>query len=125
MSRRPSAAGRGSADLVTAVPLPRLPVARAAGNYRLYRAVAFAAFLALCAALWSAFPSLVSWLLTHRIHDQSIVQLMIGSAHHDSAFQIALRTVLFVSLFGAAGFVWSYRMSAPARPVAALENSAC
>ena len=109
----------------SAVPLPPLPVARAAGSRRLSRALWFGLFMALGAALWAIFPSLVSWLLTRQFHDQQLNQLVIGSPPQSSKVLLGLRTALFMLLFGVAGFVCSFRASTSARPVAALDNGAC
>jgi hypothetical protein len=131
VSRRPSTAGRGSAAVAvsaeTAVPLPQLPIARAAAGRRVSRAVAFGVFMALCAALWETIPALLSWLLTRRpaFHNPTVSHLLLGGTLHGGQFTFALRTALVMLLLGALGFVCSYRASASARPVAALNNGAC
>lgn len=129
MSRRPTTTGRGGATVAvsaeSAVLLPQLPIARAAGSRRLSRALAFGVFMALCAALWEAFPAFASWLLTRQFHDPAVSHLLIGGGARDGQFALGLRTALVMSLFGVAGFVCSHRASASARPVGALENGAC
>jgi hypothetical protein len=81
--------------------------------------------MAMCAALWETFPALVSWLLTRQFHDQTVTHLLIGGGVHGSQFALGLRTALVMSLFCVGGFVCSYRASASARPLAALDNGAC
>jgi hypothetical protein len=135
MSRRPATAGHGAVaaravSAESAVPLPPLPIARAAGSRPLTRAVAFAVFMALFAALWEVVPVLASWMLSRQLqlpllHDQTVRHLLLGGALRDSKFAFNVRTALAMLLLGTAGFVCSYRASASARPVAALDNGAC
>jgi hypothetical protein len=134
VSRRPATAGRAAAahtiSAESAVPLPQLPIARTAGRRPLTRAVAFAVFLALFAALWELAPALASWLLSQPLqwsplHDQTVRHLLVGGAVHDSPFAFNVRTALAMLMLAIAGFVCSYRASASARPVAALDNGAC
>jgi hypothetical protein len=134
VSRRPATAVRGAAARAVSagstVPLPRLPIARASGSRPLLRALAFAVFMALCAALWEAGPGLASWLLSQPlqwapVHDHMVRQLLAGGAVHDSQLAFNVRTAIAMLTLGIAGFVCSYRASASARPVAALDNGAC
>jgi hypothetical protein len=86
--------------------------------------------MAMCAALWEVFPALASWLLSQPVqwpllHDQAVRRLLIGGAVPDSQFAFNVRTALAMLLLGVMGFVCSYRASASARPVAALDNGAC
>jgi methylglyoxal synthase len=86
--------------------------------------------LALFAALWELVPALASWLLSQPLqwsplHDQTVRHLLVGGAVHDSPFAFNVRTALAMLMLAIAGFVCSYRASASARPVAALDNGAC
>jgi hypothetical protein len=114
----------------SAVPLPKLPIARAAGSRPLTRAVAFAVFMALFAALWEVVPVLASWMLSQPLqlpllHEQPVRHLLVSGAPPDNQLAFNLRTALAMLLLGIAGFVCSYRASASARPLAALDNGAC
>jgi hypothetical protein len=114
----------------SAVPLPPLPIARAAGSRPLTRAVAFAVFMALFAALWEVVPVLASWMLSQPLqlpllHEQPVRHLLVSGALRDNQLAFNLRTALAMLLLGIAGFVCSYRASASARPLAALDNGAC
>ena len=141
MSRRPAPAGRGAAALTasaeSAVPLPRIPVARAAKSWRVPRALAFGVFLSLCAALWETIPAMASWILSGALqwqplsgsgqlyHGQTVSHLLVGGGVHDGPLAFALRTALAMLLLGIAGFVCSYRASASVRPLTARDNGAC
>jgi hypothetical protein len=138
VSRRPGTAGRSAALTVSAesaVPLPQLPVATVVDQRRLSRAVGFALFMALCAALWEVMPALASWLVsrpaelpllslrTALFKGHTLGQLLASSASPGDSVVFGLHTVLVMSLLGAAGFLYSY--SSAVRRLAALDNGAC
>jgi hypothetical protein len=93
--------------------------------------VAFAVFMASLAAFWELVPASASWLMSQPLqwsplHDQTLVRhLLVGGTVHDSQFAFNVRTALAMLMLGITGFVCSYRASASARPVAALDNGAC
>jgi hypothetical protein len=99
------------------------------GSRRLPKALAFAAFMALCGALWETAPVLLSRLSLPLqwagFPKSTLTDLLFGVGLHESELAFSLRTALVMLLLAAAGFVCSYRASRSARPIAALDNGAC
>jgi hypothetical protein len=140
VTRRPGPSGRGAALAVSAastVPVARLPAGTVLDSRRLPRALAFAAFMALCAALWIAFPALAGWfvsahtdlpLLSVRVglvRNHTLAQLLTGGPGEHGGLAFGIHTLLTMSALGAGAFLYAYRSSSPVRRFAARDNTAC
>jgi hypothetical protein len=106
----------------SAVPLRRLPVIKAADTRRIRKAAAFGVFMALLAVLWEAIPLLLaSWLAALPLR----LPLLMATAQAWRDYRVLPRALLLVLVFGVAGFVLSYRASAPHGRHASVDDGAC
>jgi type II secretory pathway component PulF len=105
----------------SAVVLPRLAVFKAADTRRIRKAAAFGAFMALLAMLWEAIPLLASLLAGLPLR----LPLLTATAQAWRDHRMLPRALLLVLVFGIAGFVFSYRASAPNGRRASVDDGAC